>query len=146
MGLNNYTPKRHAFDLEGGSFTVRGLSLEDVSRLIATHLPDLEALYDLFVSGKINSSTDEQFENLIKTLVVEAPGFAANVIALASDEPDSAKQAALLPFPVQIEAITKIGDMTFTDVGGLGKGMETIAALLRKANLTKLPKPMTKAG
>lgn len=146
MGLNNYIPQRHAFDLQGGSFSVRGLSLEDVSRLIATHLPDLEALYDLFASNKINSTSDEQFENLIKTLVIEAPGFAANVIALAADEPDTAKQAAMLPFPVQIEALMKIGDMTFTDVGGLGKGMESIAALLKKANLTKLPKPMTKAG
>lgn len=146
MGLNNYTPQRHAFDLQGGSFSVRGLSLEDVSRLIATHLPDLEALYDLFISGKVSSTTDAQFENLIKTLVIEAPGFAANVIALASDEPDAAPQAAMLPFPVQIDVLTKIGDMTFTDVGGLGKGMESIAALLKKAKLTKLPKPMTKAG
>lgn len=145
MGLQNYTPERHEFVLKGGSFHVRGLSLEDVSRLINHHLPDLEALFDLFASNKITSSTDEQFRDVVVGIVQQAPGFAANVIALASDEPDSAKNAAMLPFPVQVDALIKIGDMTFADVGGLGKGLESIAALLRKANLTKLTMPK-KAG
>lgn len=138
MGLQNYTPERHEFVLKGGAFSVRGLSLEDVSRLINHHLPDLEALFDLFAGNKITNVSEEQFRTIVVGVVQQAPGFAANVIALASDEPDSAKQAAKLPFPVQVDALMKIGDMTFADVGGLGKGLESIAALLSKANLTKL--------
>lgn len=145
MGLNNYTPERHEFVLKGGSFHVRGLSLEDVSRLVNHHLPDLEALFDLFSSGQLDS--DSNLRPLVMSLVREAPGLAANLIALASDEPDSAKQAATLPAPVQIDAILKIGDMTFSEVGGIKKGMEGIAALLKRVDVkTNLKRVSAKAA
>lgn len=142
MGLNNYTPERHEFVLKGGSFSVRGLSLEDVSRLVNHHLPDIEALFDLFTSGR-SLDTDTDLRPLVMSVVREAPGFAANLIALASDEPESAQQAATLPAPVQIDAIMKIGDMTFSEVGGIKKGMESIAALLTKANVRTSLKRVT---
>lgn len=147
MGLKNYKPERHEFVLKGGSFHVRGLALEDVSRLVNHHLPDLEALFDLFTQTRVSELEDRQFERLVMSIVQQAPGFAANVIALACDEPDSANEAASLPFPVQVQVLTKIGDLTFYDVGGLGKGMESIAALLKKTNLeASLKRVSAKAG
>lgn len=146
MGLKNYTPERHEIPLKNNPFLVRGLSLEDISVLINRHLPDIEALFDLFTSGHDLSKLDDNaFKNLAASIVGQAPGFAANLIALAADEPDSAKQAAMLPAPVQINAVIKIGDLTFSEVGGIKKGMESIAALLSQANLKSLKGP-TKAG
>lgn len=147
MGFKNYEPARHEFVLNGGSFTfsVRGLSLQDVSRLVNHHLPDLEALFNLFARGAGNLD-DNKFESLIMSLVSEAPGFAANLIALAADDPEGAEKAATLPFPTQVDAIMKIGDLTFVDVGGWGKGMERIAALLNRTNVkAMLPKGPVKA-
>lgn len=138
MGLKNYKPARHEIPLQGNEpLSIRGLSLEDISRLINHHLPDIEAIFDLFQKADIQSLDDSKFERLVKSVVAEAPGLAANLIALACDEPDAAENAAFIPFPVQVEAIKKIGDLTFVDVGGWGKGMESIAALLRQTNITK---------
>jgi hypothetical protein len=143
MGLANYVPPSHEFVLRGGSIRVEGLSLEHVSLLIQHHLPDIEALIDLFVNA--NQIAEGDFRKVAAAVVAQAPGFAANAIALAANEPDQAKQAARIPLPVQIEILTKIGDLTFAEVGGLGKAMETIVPLLanNKAMLTKM---QAKAG
>lgn len=146
MGLKNYEPARHEMSISGGSLSLRGLSLEDVSSLVNHHLRDLEAIFNLFTNGGIERLDDIQFERLAMSIVQEAPGLAANLIAIASDEPEEAKQAAKLTFPVQIAALTTIGDMTFREVGGWGKGLEGIAALLGRMNLkTKLTKIPAKA-
>lgn len=135
MALSDYQPETRKFDLKGGSFSVRGLALEDVAVLIRTHLPDLEALFDVFENAAKVSDSD--FAKVAASVASQAPGFAANAIALAADEPESAPNAARLPFPVQVEALVAIGDLTFTEVGGVKKALETVAGLLARMNLTK---------
>lgn len=137
MGLASYTPERHEVVLKGGSFHVEGLSLEAVSWLVQYHLPDLEALFALFQNAEVVD--EKSLRPLFMSLVTEAPGFVANVIALAAGEPDHAKTAAKLPAPVQVDVLLAIGDLTFSDVG-LKKSLETIAALLTKMKpeVTKL--------
>ena len=144
MSLSNYKAPRENIDLKGGSFSVRGLSLQDVSMLVQHHLPDIEAVFDLF--GHLDTATPDEMRPVVTAMVAQAPGFAANVIALASDEPEQAQTAATLPAPVQIDALMKIGNLTFSDVGGPKNAMETIVALLANAkpNLTKVG--MMKAG
>lgn len=137
MGLKNYKPRRHEFALgDGQALSVRGLSLEDISMLVQHHLPDLEELFDLF--STIAEQTDDQFETVVVNLLQRAPGLAANIIALAADEPDAPKEAAMLPAPLQLEILLKVGNFTFEEVGGVKKGMESIAALLKKTNANKL--------
>lgn len=137
MGLKNYKPRRHEFALgDGETHSVRGLSFEDISMLVQHHLPDLEELFDLFAN--ISEQSDDQFETVVVNLLQRAPGLAANIIAVAGDEPDAPQQAAMLPAPLQMEMLLKIGDFTFQEVGGVKKGMESIAALLNKMNAKKL--------
>ena len=138
MSLSNYKAESHEFVLKGGSFSVEGLSLEHVSVLVREHLPDIEALFELFQTTENIGGAD--LEPVIKAVISQAPGFAANVIALASGEPGSAPVAAKLPFPVQVEALMKIGDMTFNEVGGIKKSLELVTALLAKNKpmLTKM--------
>lgn len=146
MGLHNYTPQRHEMSLGGGNtIALRGLALEDISRLINVHLPDIEALFDLFASGM--AVKDDEMRTLVMSIVKDAPGFAANMIALSADEPDHADKAEKLPAPLQIQIIMKIGDLTFTEVGGVKKGMEMLAGLLNIERIKKnLPGTKTKAG
>lgn len=146
MPLAGYRPETRVVALSGGnSFAVRGLSLNDVAVLIRTHFPDLDALFDLF-DGVENMQPD-QMKALALTLVTNAPGFVANVIALAAGEGD-ASDAERLPAPVQLQALFDIGELTFTEVGGVKKSLETITALLTKTDLknrlTKVKR--TKAG
>lgn len=131
MGLKNYKPVRHEISLGDDSFFVRGLSLEDISALVNHHLPDIEALFTLFERGS-SLDSDAAFQEIVMAAINQAPGFVANVIALASDEPDAAQEAQQLPGPVQVQALLKIGDLTFKDVGGIKKGMGDIAALLSR--------------
>lgn len=147
MGLQNYIPERHQISIGGeNTMSIRGLALSDISTLINAHLPDIEALFDLFFSG--NHVHTDDMRPLVMGIVKDAPGFAANLIAVAADEREAAQQAEMLPFPIQVNAILKIGDLTFKEVGGVKKGMEGLAALLNLDQIKKTLPKMTgkKAG
>lgn len=141
MGLSNYKPESRQVVLQGGSFSVEGLSLEDVSVLVREHLPDLEGLFDIFQKANVSASTD--LVPVVQSLVSQAPGFAANLIAIASREPDAAANAAKIPFPKQVEIILAIGDLTFKETGGIKKSWELVAALLQR-NKPMLSKVLAK--
>lgn len=142
MSLSNYKPESLEINLKGGSFKIEGLSLEGVAVLVREHLPDLEALFNVFQEA--NKLGDNDMQAIVQSVVSQAPGFAANLIALASGEPESAPQAAKLPFPVQVDVILKIGDLTFSEVGGIKNSLGLIVALLQK-NKATLTKVMAKA-
>lgn len=130
MPLAGYQPEQRVIPINASnSFTVRGLGLNDIAVLVREHFPDLHTLFDLF--NTVGDLEPERLRPLIISVVSQAPGFAANVIALAAGEGD-ASDAERLPIPVQIQALMDIGQLTFTDVGGIKKAMEVVAALLKK--------------
>lgn len=135
MPLAGFQPETRKVSTGGGnSFDVKGLSLNEIAVLIREHFPDLDAIVDLFQG--VNLKDDDQLRPLLLSVVSQAPGFAANVIALAAGE-GSASDAEKLPGPVQVKALLDIGELTFADVGGVGKAWEMIAGLLSKTGLTK---------
>jgi hypothetical protein len=145
MPLAGYQPEQREISLANGSFHVRGLSLPDVAVLMREHFPDLEAVFDLFQGSE--KMQPEQWEGLALSVISNAPGFAANVIALAAGE-GSAEDAARLPAPVQLKTLMEIGHLTFVDVGGPGKAWEIVAGLLKnKAAMQAVKKVQdTRAG
>lgn len=134
MPLVGYQQERRTIALaDGNSFTVRGLSLSDISVLIREYYDDLSVLMDLFDNTKV---TPQDWSPIVLPLVSQAPGLSASIIALASDEGTAAIPFALqLSAPVQIKALTDIGDLTFTEVGGVGKAVELVAGLLKKTKM-----------
>ncbi len=135
MSLAGYTPETRTVPLGGDrSFAVQGLSLNHVSVLVREHFPDLDAIVELFQN--FDKLTPDQFQPLALSLISQAPGFVANVIALAAGEGD-ASDAAKLPAPIQLLALQHIGELTFTEVGGVGKAWEIVATLLQKTEVTK---------
>lgn len=129
MGLKGYTAPTEAVELPGGgSFTVRGLSLPDVIFLVQNYAAPLEALFNKF------SDEDGDVDNVRHVaveLVHETPRLAAAAIALASDEPEEVETILTLPFPVQIDAIEKMGKLTFDTTGGPKKVVETVIRVFR---------------
>ena len=143
MSLANYTPPSRTVSLGGdNSFNVNGLSLQSIEILVRTHLPDVEELFELFMDGG-NFTTDD-LKRLALTLATRAPGFTANVIALGAGERDATANAARLPFPIQLQALAEIAELTFAEVGGIKKFVETVAGLLSSMKI-KVPPKVTEA-
>ena len=132
MSLSSYTPPRE--DIAAGTFTlsVRGLNVNDVALLMATHANNIITGYRAFES-MLNGSLDaEQAVNkIIIETVIHAPNLAAQIIALAADEPNESGRALQLPFPVQVAALAKIMTLTFEAGGGLGNFLAALAGIAR---------------
>lgn len=143
MGLAGYQPEQRKVALAGDNFfIVKGLSLEDISVLVREYYDDLDTLLQIIdVSNDVKS-----WKPVVLSLVSQAPGFVSTVIALASVEDASPEErlagAKRLSAPTQIQALLDIGELTFTEVGGVGKALELVAGLLKK---TKLEAKVTKA-
>lgn len=118
MSISDYTPPTATVEFKGGSFDVRGLALDDVAQLVRNHLPDLDAMISLFQSTtNPDQAAAEMMHHAVK-LMQEAPGLAANMIALAGDQPDEVDNVRRMPMPVQLRAIEAIGRLTFEEAGG----------------------------
>lgn len=123
MPIKNYSPETFVVRLgKDNSFTVRGITFTDLSRLIRTHQADLEvtfALYDKAIEqSKIGR--DDVGDMLILNLLNDAPLLVAELIRIASGEEDLTDETILsLPFPTQIIALTQIVRLTFEEVGGV---------------------------
>jgi hypothetical protein len=135
MSLANYKPPSRDVPLGDTSLHLEGLSLEHIAILVREHLPDLEALLEVFTSA--GAKDVEDFKKIAFALVTQAPGFVANLIALSAGEPDSAEQAMKISAAKQIEILLAIGDLTFTEVGGIKKALEMVAGLLSAMNVKK---------
>jgi hypothetical protein len=135
MALRAYTPEQREIKIKGQVLgEVQGLSLENISVLVHKHLPDLEALYALFDEDVRAAMQTGDMVNVLAPVVTQAPGFVANVIALAANEPDGAPTIQQTwPFSAQLAALVVIFELTFSEIGEVKKVKEFVAALLTKA-------------
>ena len=120
-------------DVPDQVFTVRGVGLGDLSKLIMHHGDQLEEVYqDNLGSDDALAKVTEPggLGSLAKVLLKSAPEAMADLIALASDDtsPDARKMAASLPLPVQTAALSEIAYLTFRSEAEVGKFLETVIA------------------
>lgn len=143
MALTDYVPETRQIPLGNTAFEVRGLTLEDMAILIRTHLPHLEAVVDLIKhNDKIEPSN---VQDLIASMVSQAPGLAANIIALAAGETNAQATAARLPALKQIEALQGVFELTFSEVGSVKKVFDLLLGLMKQDQVAGLMK-MTKVS
>ncbi len=127
MGLKELRLPEAKVELPDGGFVVRGLSLNDVSILVQRHGKRLSELFQQFTEqGDLTTETVAAFA---LPLIQSAPEIAAELIACAAGDPDDAEIAGRLPFPVQIDALEKIANLTFEAGGGPKKLLETVVRL-----------------
>lgn len=144
MALSDYTPESREVIVKGKAlFSVEGLSLGGLEQLVRTHMPDLESVFDIIILGEKPGQTLTASLVAIATgIVSRAPGLASNIIAVACTEPTTeelVKQARRLPFPVQVDALIKIGELTFEENGGVKKSLESLVTLLARMRATGMP-------
>lgn len=130
MSLADYQPAREIVEFKGGSVSVRGLSLDDVSVLMSHHLSDLDNLLDIYRRGVDESLAVAATAQYAIRLVKEAPGLVAHLIALAVDEPSHVDKARGLPMPTQIRILEVAGRLTFEEAGGAKKFVESLGSLI----------------
>lgn len=142
MGIRDYKPRRTVVPLGDTSLSVRGLSLTDISELVGNHLKNIDELMEMFEAKGNDVFAEEAGNNLIKLLTSDAPELTGKIIALASDEAvgmiELAELSAVcqtLPFPVQIDALTAIGKLTFEDAGGPKEFFRKLKALRGIGNM-----------
>lgn len=131
MALADYKPLRSVVAFNGGEVSVRGLALQDVSVLMHHHLADINVLVEALGAEVKNEITSTLIAQHAVTLIKEAPGLVANLIALAADEPDQVDTVRSMGMAVQIRIIEQIAKLTFDEAGGPKKFAESLVGLLR---------------
>ena len=129
MGLKHIKLPEAQVKFPGGDIAVRGLSLDDLSFIVKRHGAQLNALFQSFTAA--GELTVEGVADFALPLLNAAPELAAELIACASGDSDDAAIAATLPFPVQLEALEKLAELTFNVSGGPKKLVETVLRMAK---------------
>lgn len=123
MALSDFKPLKEKITVNDTcSVEVRGLSLSDISNLVALHAQDLDGVYELYHDVSLGKEFNGIIlGELIFKLISSAPGLVSSIIAMASDEPEAVDAAALLPIMSQYEIIQSVFKLTFSDLATLKK-------------------------
>lgn len=134
MALADYKAPKAEIACPGGvTFEVRALSLSDLSAIVRIHRDATEAIVEqLGRHAEVGISVEVMVETVI-TMIAEAPPMMATVIAFASDEPDQIAQARDLPLAVSVDALNRVGELTFTDIASLKKTIASVKQLISGA-------------
>lgn len=135
MGLENFEPeiKPISFMSNGKKieFTVRGLTLVDMTYLIGTHQADMESAWALFQDLRSKAQAQATFDSIIISLCQDTPILVAEVISVAADQRELAEKYARLPFSVTALALSDIIRMSTEEAGGLKNLVGTLVALIK---------------
>lgn len=134
MSLKDFVITHEEVTFRGGTISLRGLALNDVTLLVRDYLVELGNLFDMYENDEQRETAIAQSAQFAIKVVMEAPQLAAQVIVLASDGDQSdLPKASKMPLPNQVECIRKIMEITFEEAGGakkfLGSLMEMVSVL-----------------
>ena len=133
MGLKHLKRKVEKVEVsDDESFEVRALSFSDISVLYEKYATEVSGFFTLLTRGKDTTAVDvESAAMMAADFIRKAPALAAETIALAcGGEEGDFEIAMTLPFPVQLDAIKKIGKCTFGSDGSGKKFYQTIQMLM----------------
>lgn len=130
MSLKELTIPSAPVQTPGGEFSVRGLSLDDLTYILQRHAVEVSRVISV-IEAKRGEIGNDLISELAVGLIQSAPAVVAEIIAVASGNPGEAAYARTLPFPVQLDAIEKIGNLTFEVSGGPKKVLEAVIRLAK---------------
>lgn len=141
MTLRNITIPKAVISVGGDLFAVSGITANQVFNLYRRHREDLSQLFEnLAGRGTVEAS---DMLNSIEGIIAMFPDLVAEVITMAAgDKPDtegwdeSVANAAALPFPVQTDALMKIGELTFSPEMPPKKFFALLVGMIQQLNGT----------
>jgi len=119
---------------DGQSITVRGLSSTDLAALFRKHSEQMIAVFDMLANTQQRKELDVvNAANVAASLIQNAPAMMADVICIAAgeDDPEAFAVALSLPAPIQIDAIKKIGRLTFQTEQSAKNFIRTVGEMLQ---------------
>ena len=140
MPLSNFKDGKEEVRFGKGEdeyFEVRAISLPDVAMLISVHDDAISLIVMMVRENKhafeIDDTTqiDEAVSGLIGKLIIESPLLVANMIAICADEPSMMSTASRLPITVQLDAVSKIAKLTFTDLASVKKLVADVMSIVK---------------
>lgn len=122
------------------SFKVEGISFDHLVKLFTEARDDMLGAMDLYdglaESGEVNTM------QLAMAAIDKFPNLVAKLIAVAANEPGTEETVRAMPFPVQVDALVAIGELTFTEVEALKKFLGHLALMMEGAKkLTQTGSP-----
>lgn len=133
MSLTDYQVPTERIALpRGQEFTVRGLTLFDITHLVQNHIGDLLKAVEIYAREKKPNGT-EHIKQVALIVARDLPHLVAEIISMASEEENQAAardSAARLPSVVQINAMLTVVKLSGEEAGGLGNLFESVAPLL----------------
>lgn len=134
MSLKDFTHTQTIIPLPGGhEFKVRGISLNDVALIFRWHEDAVQEIYvKLQANANLGLNDPASVVDVIREIIQVTPGLVGSLIALAADEAGEVMTVNSLPLPIQIEALTAIGQLTFQDLDGAKKFAASVIGLLNR--------------
>lgn len=127
MGLRDLRLPSSQIQVPGGdSFSVRGLSLQDISIIVRHHGAAMTLLFDRYIKQSGDGLPPADMATMGRALLEIAPDAAAEMVALAAGEPEGIDIVRTLPLPVQVDALDKLMSHTFATDQDLKKVIETV--------------------
>ncbi len=128
----------------GQTFAVHGLTLDLIMRLINEgHRSELEqavdTLRDALGDDLQNEQSAEDMMGALATVVVELPLLAAKVIAGSADQAHNVDAFQKLPISVTLDALHKIGKLTFDGEDSVKKFVGQLIEILISVRKAALP-------
>jgi hypothetical protein len=126
--------RRKDIEVDGDTFAVRALSLNDVMALSTQYGPALAGLYQKFIKSAVDGDELGGMDLALigKTLVESSPDLAVAIIAYGAGEPKEIENAKTLPFPTQLEALQAIFEFTFASEADVKKVLEIVTVAMEK--------------
>lgn len=116
---------------EEQEFFVGPLSFNHIVLLADAHRNALETAFDRFSGRDPQTITENEAVDAVMSILREVPPLAAHIVALGADDERNWQDYMRLPAGVQLNAIIKIGEMTFASDGGPKKFVDLVLNAVR---------------
>lgn len=133
MPISDYKPQIASIEFPGGSFEVRGISLDDMAAVIDVHSTAVDLIREKMLQHQIVSPdqiTPELAADVVVSVIRECPSLAAQVISLAADEREAYGIVMKMPITLQMQALRAIGELTFRDLATAKKFVADVRSLI----------------
>lgn len=144
MKLTEYRPPHRTITVDVGvEFTVRGLSVGDIGKILSDSIGEIESIRALIVSvvNGQDGLTASAAVTLGMELIQRVPKVAASIIAMAADEPWATDSIVQMPIFVQYPALEAIGELTFKDVVTFQLILASITSRLGMTSISRQSTP-----
>lgn len=116
---------------DGEERAVRGLSLEDLSQLVAAHLDEMMEITTLYIQSQKDVFASTNMTDVVMIAVRQFPKIVSEVIPIVTDTPEL--RGVRLPVGLQIRVIQAAAKLTVEDAGGLGNLSATLQSVVNAA-------------